>query len=133
MLAGNGVQRPSAENVLAHTCSDGRAGFCRFDAHPLVVGGNALPIRFYAGAPLILSTGHRIGAMCAILRMHHCDWLATCVCLTCVLIKRLIAYFNNKHLLQRWDGEQCGSSVAHFPVKRILTGLLTPPRQYPSP
>ncbi|KAK9834150.1 hypothetical protein WJX81_003157 [Elliptochloris bilobata] len=38
----------------------------RFDAHPLVVGGDALPIRFYAGAPLITSTGHRIGAMCLV-------------------------------------------------------------------
>lgn len=83
MLAGNGVQRPFAYDVLATTRSDGLAGCCRFDAHPLVVGGDALPIRFYAGAPLILSTGHRIGAMCAILRVQLIDWHAKCVCWRC--------------------------------------------------
>lgn len=44
----------------------------RFNDHPLVAGGSALPIRFYAGAPLILSTGHRIGAMCATLTGSDC-------------------------------------------------------------
>ncbi len=35
---------------------------CRFQNHPLVVA-NPNPIRFYAGAPLIASNGHRLGAM----------------------------------------------------------------------
>lgn len=43
------------------------------------MGGSALPIRFYAGAPLITSTGHRIGAMCAVLHVHHCGWLQPCL------------------------------------------------------
>ena len=34
----------------------------RFQNHPLVVA-NPTPIRFYAGAPLIASNGHRLGAM----------------------------------------------------------------------
>ena len=69
-----------AEHVCRGRCahrSERPAGRRRFDAHPLVVAGSALPIRFYAGAPLITSTGHRIGAMCAILRVHHCDRLAS--------------------------------------------------------
>ena len=37
-----------------------------------MVGQSALPIRFYAGAPLITSSGHRIGAMCVTL---HCPEL----------------------------------------------------------
>ena len=84
------MQRTPVENVLACARSDGPAGCCRFDAHPLVVGGNALPIRFYAGAPLILSTGHRIGAMCAILRVHQNACLAKCLCWTSVLGRRLL-------------------------------------------
>lgn len=35
---------------------------CRFADNPLVAK-NVHPIRFYAGAPLIASNGHRIGAM----------------------------------------------------------------------
>jgi GAF domain-containing protein len=37
-------------------------GMRRFADHPMVVA-SPNPIRFYAGAPLIASTGHRLGAM----------------------------------------------------------------------
>ena len=35
----------------------------RFMSHPLVMGEEHA--RFYAGAPLVASSGHRIGALCA--------------------------------------------------------------------
>ncbi len=36
----------------------------RFEGNPLVTGGPA--VRFYAGAPLTASDGHKLGAMCVI-------------------------------------------------------------------
>ena len=44
--------------VLHDTRKDGR-----FRTHPNVMGEPY--IRFYAGAPLITSTGHRLGTLCA--------------------------------------------------------------------
>ena len=44
-----------------------RGALCRFSSHPMVVdpapGEEA--VRFYAGSPLISSTGYRLGTLCA--------------------------------------------------------------------
>ena len=54
--------------MIHDTTKDGR-----FASHPYVKGEPG--IRFYAGAPLVASNGHRLGTMCDCMTLlpTHCD------------------------------------------------------------
>lgn len=94
------------DSFCAHTLADdgGVMAVCdalrdvRFAANPLVTG--APHIRFYAGAPLIVKSGHKIGTLCVIdphpreaFTAHECEILA-------LMASQVVALLESRKLRQ---------------------------------
>lgn len=93
------------DSFCAHTLAHGGVmAVCdarndpRFAANPLVTG--APHIRFYAGAPLIVKSGHKIGTLCVIDPQPRGDFTAHESEILALMASQVVALFESRKLRQ---------------------------------